>query len=94
MDSPSASHLAPLLTTDELATILGCTPNWLAKLRMERSGPPFVRIGALIRYRTDDVERWLDRQSVETDNGSPAVPVPRAHASDVATRVTPDVAAA
>lgn len=95
MESPATrSALAPLLTTDEVATIFGCTPQWLSKLRAERAGPRFVRLGALVRYRVDDVEHWLDQNCVVTAAGSPAVPVSPAKRADIASRVTPDSAVA
>jgi len=74
--------------------LFGCSPRWLHRLRTQQMGPPFVRIGALVRYRTDDVERFLDQHSVATNSGSPASPVPPEERTDIASRVTPGVAAA
>lgn len=49
----------PLLDTGEAAKLLGCTPAALIKFRTERRGPPFVRVGKLVRYRRADLSRWL-----------------------------------
>jgi excisionase family DNA binding protein len=54
--------LAQLLTTRQVAELLqiseGCVRNW----RSEQYGPPFVRVGRMIRYKTADVEEWLARE--------------------------------
>lgn len=54
------SRLAPL----ELAAIYGLTVGTLANWRAARPrrGPRFVRIGAAIRYRWKDVQKWEARR--------------------------------
>jgi len=51
--------LDPLLDTDQLASEIGCTPQWLEKLRCEARGADYVKIGRLVRYRRSAVDRWL-----------------------------------
>jgi excisionase family DNA binding protein len=43
----------------EAADILRCSTSKLAKLRHERSGPAYARIGAAIRYRRADLDAWM-----------------------------------
>src|SRR5271166_2000520 len=62
----------PLIDTEQLAAILQCTPQWIEKLRSEGRGPPFLKIGRLVRYRRNSVERWLDWCSRATEG--PAAP--------------------
>lgn len=71
-------HMAPtgeitpdtLLTTAQTGAHLGgqgaplSTPT-LARWRSEGNGPPFVRIGSLIRYRVRDLDAWLEAQTVD-----------------------------
>jgi len=47
------------LSTDELAAFLGVAGKTVRKMRYERTGPPAHKIGAAVRYRLSDVERWL-----------------------------------
>jgi hypothetical protein len=36
----------------------------LKDLRMRGGGPPFVRLGAAVRYRTDWLDHWAEAQAV------------------------------
>lgn len=49
-----------LLSPTEVAELLGVTVGYLATRRFERKGPPFVKVGASVRYRTSDVVEWVD----------------------------------
>ena len=49
-----------------LADFLGLTVATLRKWRWLRSGPKFVKVGRLIRYRRIDVDAWLDERTVAT----------------------------
>ncbi len=48
-----------LMTDRDLAHELGLSAGTLRNWRMRGAGPPFVRIGGLVRYRPADVEAWL-----------------------------------
>lgn len=61
-DSPPRTGLAK---AQEVAEYLRTTPNQLNRLRFEGRGPQFVRLGRSIRYRWEDVHRWVD-ESVHT----------------------------
>lgn len=55
------SHELPaLLTTEQTAPLLGLTAEALDCRRKRQQGPPFVRIGRLVRYRPADVAAWVD----------------------------------
>ncbi len=55
-----------LLTTTEAAEFLGVKPSSLTVWRCTRKVKiPFVRIGANVRYRTRDLEKFLESHSVE-----------------------------
>lgn len=56
-----------LLDTGEVATILHIRPSRLARWRREGYGPAHIRVGAHVRYRPSDVQRWIDRQTRSTD---------------------------
>ena len=48
-----------LLDTKRAASLLNCSPAAMAKFRVERRGPPYIKVGRLIRYRRIDLIRWL-----------------------------------
>jgi excisionase family DNA binding protein len=45
-----------LLTTNDVARLLGCTPAAVRKWRAQ-GRLPAVKLGRLVRYRGDDVQR-------------------------------------
>ena len=52
-----------LLTADELCKQLKISKGFLYKLRDE--GLPHYQIGRCIRYNTEDVQLWLEKQKLE-----------------------------
>jgi excisionase family DNA binding protein len=48
-----------LLTDREVARIIGRSRSTLQKARVYGGGIPFVRVGGAVRYRVEDVERFL-----------------------------------
>jgi excisionase family DNA binding protein len=53
-------------------------------MRLRREGVPFVKVGRLVRYRVEDVERYLAERRVQTasrigcSDGEPAAAAVRA----------------
>lgn len=59
-DAPTIAHNAEALLTDkQLAERLGIHPFTPANWRARREGPPFIRLGRLVRYSPAAVEEWL-----------------------------------
>lgn len=54
-----------IFTKDELADYLRITVRMVDKLRSE--GMPFFRIGKLIRFKKDEVMKWLEDQQNEAE---------------------------
>jgi len=48
-----------LLSDRDVARIIGRARSTLQKDRVSGQGIPFVRVGRLVRYRAEDVERFL-----------------------------------
>jgi len=78
-----AKHSASLLAPDEqddvydppkfVAREMDCSENYLAKLRMKGDGPPFVKVGKLVRYPRRLRRAWLrDRTFTSTSGTRPA----------------------
>lgn len=49
----------PLLDDFKVSALIGRARSTLQKDRVTGEGPPFVRVGRLVRYRQSDVESWL-----------------------------------
>lgn len=49
---------AGLLTTEEVAAILGVSPGYVKQLRYMDKGPAFIRLGRAIRYAPGDVTAY------------------------------------
>ena len=63
----SQKSIDRLLDTEAASTLLGCSPAALSKFRTERRGPPYVRVGRLVRYRRPDLLRWIKSRRVSSD---------------------------
>lgn len=46
------------LTTEELALRLCRSPRTVEDWRLDRKGPPYIRVGGTVRYRLADIEAW------------------------------------
>lgn len=55
----TAEPLVKLLTDRDVSALTGAARSTLAKLRMRGDGPPFVRVGASVRYPEDALAAWL-----------------------------------
>lgn len=47
-----------MLTEKELAKILNVSVQTVRRMRKRGEGPAHIKIGRLIRYRVEDIERW------------------------------------
>ena len=52
--------IAPLWTVNDVAEFLRVPVQTLYSWRTAGSGPPARRVGKYLRYRPNDVMRWLD----------------------------------
>ena len=59
MDKPPL--IAPLWTVHDVAEFLRVPVQTLYSWRSQGYGPPARRVGKYLRYRPDDVMRWLDQ---------------------------------
>lgn len=48
--------LTELEVADRLRVSLSCLRRW----RLERRGPRFVKVGSLVRYPTEELDRWIE----------------------------------
>jgi len=48
------------LTEKEVAKQINVSLASLRRWRLEQRGPRFIKVGALVRYRPEDLEEWMD----------------------------------
>jgi excisionase family DNA binding protein len=59
---PGSGTARRLLSPDELASYLGVPRATVYRWRSRREGPCGIRVGRHIRYRLEEVDRWLDER--------------------------------
>jgi len=64
------SALEPLLTEADAAKIFNLPTATLRNWRSRGDGPPFVKIGAVVRYRQSDLRDFLEAQTRNTPSYS------------------------
>jgi predicted DNA-binding transcriptional regulator AlpA len=71
MNAPAKTNeIDPLLHRAEVAKILGMSLSWLAKSRLNGTGPRFIKIGRAVRYAQSAVREYmLSRQRCSTLEG-------------------------
>jgi excisionase family DNA binding protein len=57
-------RMIELLDENGAAAYLRLKRQTLSAWRCHHQGPPFVRVGRLVRYRKGDLDAWLDKQTV------------------------------
>ena len=57
------------LTEKEVEVRYGIKTSLLRKWRYLRKGIPFVKIGSSVRYRSRDVDEYLEKQTVQPREG-------------------------
>lgn len=58
-----------LLGVDEAAAVLRVAPATLFNWRSRGEGPLSFKVGRLVRYRREELERWLKAQERATGRG-------------------------
>jgi excisionase family DNA binding protein len=54
-----------LMTTKELAEYLGIAISTIMQYRMLGTGPQYIKLGHLVRYRATDVAEWLESKKTQ-----------------------------
>jgi predicted DNA-binding transcriptional regulator AlpA len=60
---PAARTPEELIDEPTLADDLGASHPTVITWRRNGTGPDYIRVGRLIRYRPSDVERWLEERT-------------------------------
>jgi excisionase family DNA binding protein len=59
-----------LMTPGQVAEYLGIKTKTLHNWRCRRIGPPGVKVGGLLRYRREGVDRWIAAQEAAEARGA------------------------
>lgn len=59
MSANDNEALAEFLDERSLCALLAISSVTATKWRAKAKGPPFIKVGRLVRYRRSDVEAWL-----------------------------------
>jgi excisionase family DNA binding protein len=51
--------MGSLLTEGDVAQRLHVSLASIRRWRLEKRGPRFIKVGSLVRYKTEDLESWL-----------------------------------
>ncbi|OJU41520.1 MAG: DNA-binding protein [Microbacterium sp. 69-10] len=51
--------VSPLMNSREVAAYLKVSESTLSRWRSAQTGPPFLRLGGIARYRLDAIDGWL-----------------------------------
>jgi predicted DNA-binding transcriptional regulator AlpA len=61
------SNLEALLTEHDVARITGLSVASVRRWRLLRQGPKYMKIGAAVRYRQEDLTSWLESRPTGGD---------------------------
>jgi predicted DNA-binding transcriptional regulator AlpA len=64
----SAEPLEGLLLPEEAAKILKLSTSWLAKARVDGTGPEFVKLGRAVRYQRSGLLKFIQGQTRTNTN--------------------------
>jgi hypothetical protein len=56
------------LTPKDCENIYGLNPGTLANMRFHKIGPRYYKLGKKVLYRAEDIESWLARNVVLTND--------------------------
>lgn len=66
-----------ILDTRAAAKYLGCSTQFLEILRCKGGGPPFAKLGGLVRYRRSSLEAWVASSEITSTSERPCAPTQR-----------------
>ncbi len=61
----NTAPVAPMWNAAQVATYLNTTLGRLANMRCAGIGPAFVKVGHSVRYRVEDIEAYVNANTVQ-----------------------------
>lgn len=59
MSEAPDTAISPLMDSREVASYLKVSESTLSRWRSAGTGPPFIRLGGIARYRLETIDVWL-----------------------------------
>ncbi len=66
------SNIEKLLTEHDVARITGLSVASTRRWRLLRQGPKYIKIGAAVRYKPEDISAWLESRPTGGGGGCAA----------------------
>ena len=63
VNNPHTVSKPRLIDTVQLAEYLGNEVNTCEGWRLKGIGPSYIKVGRLVRYRIENVDRWIESQT-------------------------------
>ena len=60
-------NLPAMFDEKVLAKVVGKSTYWCQRSRWEKKGPPYIKVGAGVRYTRKGFLNWFDKNLVEGD---------------------------
>lgn len=57
------------LTTEQTAKYLQCSTQRIEIWRHHGEGPPYIKLGRMVRYRKSDLDEWIESHKVDANEG-------------------------
>lgn len=61
-----AEEIDKLLTQQQVVAWTGMSPQWFEINRHKGVGIPYVKMGRAIRYKTSEIQKWIESNVVGT----------------------------
>ena len=62
------SAQAAYLDTKQVSELMGISTVTLERWRVDGAGPPYVKLGRLVKYRRADLDEFMERHTVGTSD--------------------------
>jgi predicted DNA-binding transcriptional regulator AlpA len=60
LQTAASSPIQPLFNEHDLARVTGLSVASVRRWRLLRQGPKYLKIGAAVRYKPEDIWAWLE----------------------------------
>lgn len=67
LQSAASTPIQSLLNEHDLARVTGLSVASVRRWRLLKIGPKYLKIGASVRYKPEDVSAWLESRSTGGD---------------------------
>ncbi len=70
----ASNTLEALLNEHDVARITGLSVASVRRWRLLKQGPRYLKVGAAVRYRAEDICAWLETRPTGGENLAEAIP--------------------